>query len=139
MAFDSKRNRLVLGSRSGDPPGNGFLFYYPDDNTWLKAAVSNQPDVPTALAYSASNDALFGLESPRGAVWLARYDSNGQYTSRVDLSQYITCGMDPCQLISSGDRLVLMTAPMADLYEPLLPAVQRSYLIDPTNGNVTIL
>ncbi len=70
---------------------------------------------------------------------LDRFDASTLAKVQIALSQYVSCGRDRCELAASGDRLVLIAPPEVDVYEPLSAMVQHSYLIDPANGNVTIL
>jgi hypothetical protein len=141
MSFDTKHNRLVLGNSGGAYYGDGFLYYYPDEGIWLRAALANQQlYIPFSLTYSSAGDAYFALEAgPLGALRLDRFDATGLFTGRTDLSQFIACSAQTCQLAAAGDRLVLMVPPSMDIAEPFLPPVPHSFLIDPTNGNVTIL
>jgi hypothetical protein len=141
VTFDTKGNRLVLPHYSNAGNGRGLMFYYPDRAVWEFGPLTNQIYSPNALTYSAAQDAYFSLDSATtfGAIRLDRFDITGAFVGRTELSHFITCGYDTCQLASAGDRLILTVPPAIDYNDPLLPALAHSYLIDPSNGNVTIL
>jgi len=147
MTFDTLHNRLVISGSAGDPPGYRFVSYSPANGIWERSQVlSLFPTSPMSLTYSAINDAYYSLESgPGGLLKLDRFDGATFVKSQVGLSQYIGCeGLSrlsslPCQLVASGDRLVVIEPAALNFYEPLSPLLPHSYLIDPVNGNVTIL
>jgi hypothetical protein len=139
MTFDSKRNRLAVLT-AGSDSANGFLFFNPDAGTWQRSALSAYLGNIKSLTYSLLDDAFYAVENgANDAAQLERFDGATLAKTQIDLSQYLSCGRDRCQLAASGDRLVLITPPAVDVYDPLGAPVQHSYLIDPTNGNVTIL
>jgi len=139
LTFDTKRNRLAVATTGADS-ANGFLFFNPDAGTWQRSALSNSFSQVESLTYSLANDAFFAVENgANGAVKLDRFDAGTLVKTQIALSQYVNCGLDRCQLAASGDRLVLIAPPAVDVYDPLSAPLQHSYLIDPANGNVTIL
>jgi hypothetical protein len=141
LTFDTKRNRLLMINVTGESSQSGFLFFHPDDGSWssIKFPFGTQ-NFPRSMTYSAAFDAYFGLmQDFAGTVNLLRYDPIDLRTSEIELSQFIRCASITCRLTAAGDQLVLMQAPVVDLYEPLLPPLPHSYLIDPATGNVTLL
>ena len=139
MAFDTLRNRLAI-STAGADSANGFLFFNPDAGTWQRTALGTSLGNTKSLTYSAVNDAFYAVETgANDAISLYRYDAATLARTQIGLSQFLSCFRDRCELAASGDRLVLISPPTVDAYEPLSGPVQHSFLIDPATGNVTIL
>jgi hypothetical protein len=135
ITFDTTRNRLVLSTLGGE----GFLLTYDKESeTWSPLTSLNQADL-FSVTYSADDDALYALEHGGGIV---RYTAEGSPDGTISLSEHIPQEQYApwdYQLIAAGDRLILLTSPMNDLYEPYLTPQMKSYLIDPATGGVTIL
>jgi hypothetical protein len=133
LTFDTTRNRLVLSTINGT---GALLSYSPDEKKWSTLASLNNTD-PYSLTYSAADDAFYALPSNSViGTTLVRYDAQGNRVGTIGLSQVIPSFG---QLTAAGDQLSLITSAIPDLYEPDLPAMARSYLIDPHTGNVRYL
>ena len=134
LAFDTTRNRLLLSNLGGE----GFLYSYaPESAQWTRLASLQNVDLH-ALTYSAATDSLFALDRDGR---LLRYTPEGQAAGTIRLDPLLPSGLDErqSQLIATGDKLVLLTQPIGDLLDPNLPAMMRSYIIDPASGKVTSL
>jgi outer membrane murein-binding lipoprotein Lpp len=140
LTFDTSRNRLVLSTLERE----GALYSFsPDTNRWTTLAGLNNVDM-FSTTYSAADDAFYSLASGGpGGLKLLKYDATGRPVGSVALAERfpVESGLDlfEFQLTATGDRLSLITPPVADVYEPLLPARQKTYLIDPATGTVTYL
>ncbi len=142
IAFDTLRNRLVVSSLEGE----GSLYSYsPATNTWGVLASTNDVDL-WAFSYFAANDSFYGIANNGGDYTgirqLLRYSGTGQFLGAIDLSQLIPVGTAfdrGYQLIPTGNRLELITPPVADLYNPQLALAPLSFLINPLNGQVEYL
>jgi hypothetical protein len=135
VTFDTKRNRLVASNLDTD----GTLFSYsPAQNRWTTIASLGGVDMHSTT-YSAADDAFYALVGSRDSpLQLLKYNPAGQKTATISLSEPIPATLiGDYQLTAAGDRLSLITPPLPDLYEPHLPPVPRSYLIDPATGMVT--
>jgi hypothetical protein len=133
LTFDTTRNRLILSNLGGE----GFLYSYtPETDRWTRLASLQGVDFH-ALTYSAANDTLYALSSGR----ILRYTPEGRPAGQIRLDPTLPSGLDErqSQLIATGDKLVLLTQPIADPLDPRLPALMRSYVIDPATGSVTSL
>lgn len=138
LTFDTRRNRLVASNLSGE----GFLFTHsPGQNGWTTLSSLNNVDM-FSTTYSAADDALYALTGHRsdGNLQILKYDAAGRQTRTINLSEPIaSTNLWDYQLTATGDRLSLITTAVPDLYEPHLPPMPRSYLIDPATGAVTYL
>lgn len=133
LTFDTTRNRLVMSNLGGV----GLLYAYtPETDHWTRLGDLANVDM-WSLTYSAKDDALYALS--KGKV--LRYTPQGRPAGTIALTPTLPSGLDErqSQLIAAGDKLVLLTQPVGDLLDPRLPAVQRSYVIDPASGSVTSL
>jgi hypothetical protein len=133
LTFDTTRNRLLLSNLGGV----GLLYAYsPETDRWTRLTDLANVDM-WSMTYSAADDALYALAGTK----LLRYTPDGRSAGAVSLSPTLPSGLDDrhSQLIATGDKLALLTQPVADPLDPRLPAVQRSYLIDPHTGTVTSL
>ena len=107
LTFDSTRNRLVLSTTGGDS-ANGFLFFNADAGTWQRSAIGSSMSNFKSITYSAASDAYFAVEHGiNNSLLLDRFDAATLTRAQLQLSQYIDCGIDRCELSASGDRLVL--------------------------------
>jgi hypothetical protein len=141
VTFDTTRNRVVFGTRvRGD---GALLAYSPDDGSWTR--LPGLAGVPVFdLAYSAADDTIYGLVANAwgdvNTAIIQRYTPDGLPAGSIRLAPSLPENLSEySQLRVSGDHLVLITQPVGDLLDPRLPAVQRSYLIDPDTGAVTAL
>lgn len=137
LTFDTKRNRLVVSSLSGE----GALYAYsPDQNRWTTLRSLNNVDM-FSTTYSAHDDVYYALAGhPYGPVKLLTYDPSGRQTRSIDLVGVLPyTDLWDYQLTATGDKLSLLSPPLVDLYEPLLPPQAWSYLIDPATGVLTSL
>lgn len=133
LTFDTTRNRLIASTLGGE----GFLFAYsPEQARWSRLASLRNIDLHS-VTYSAADDSLYALT--RNTI--VRYTPQGQPNGSLRLDPTLPSGLDltRSQLVATGDQLVLLTQPVNDPLEPRLPAVQRSYLIDPRSGLMTAL
>lgn len=134
LTFDTTRNRLILSNLGG---AGALWAYAPDQDRWSLVSSLNNVDM-WGTTYSAAEDRLYALTS---ASRLVRYTSGGLPAGSIRLDPVLPSGLDlrNSQLIAAGDQLVLISQPIDDLLDPRLPAVQRSFLIDPRSGTVTSL
>jgi len=143
MTFDTRRNQLVMiAAFFSENPGGGLVSYSPDDGTWQALPPVTGFAYPPLISwnYSPAGDFYFSLaKKSDGGMVLNRLDATGTRAVQIELSQFINCGINPCQVAASGDRLILIASPVVDYYEPLSPLAPHSYLIDPANGNVSFL
>jgi hypothetical protein len=139
LAFDTTRNRLVTSTLGGV----GYLYTYtPEEDRWTTLRSLENKDIHS-LTYSAADDALYALEEmySTGGTSILRYTLEGRLSGTLKLDPALPSGIDPwkAQLVATGDKLVLLTQPLADPLDPRIPAAQRSYLIDTRTGSVTAL
>ena len=134
LAFDTTRNRLILSNLGG---AGALWAYSPEQDTWSMLSSLNNVDM-WGTTYSAAEDKLYALTS---ASQLVRYTPEGRPAGTIKLDPLLPSGLNlrESQLIAAGDQLVLLSQPVADPLDPRLPAVQRSFLIDPHSGAVTSL
>ena len=132
LTFDTTRNRLILSNLGG---AGALWAYSPDDDRWSLVSSLNNVDM-WGTTYSAADDRLYALTSTSRLV---RYTPDGRPAGSVNLAPMLPSGLNlrESQLIAAGDQLVLLSQPVGDLLDPLLPAVQRSFVIDPRSGAVT--
>ena len=134
MTFDTTRNRLILSTLGG----SGYLYSYsPEQDRWTTLSNLNNVDL-YSVTYSAVDDRLYAISREGRLVW---YDAQGRPAGSIRLDPTLPANLDllRSQLVATGDSLVLLTQPVGDLLDPRLPAVQRSYLIDPDTGLLTAL
>ena len=134
VTFDTTRNRLILSTLGG----SGYLYSYsPEQDRWTTLSNLNNVDL-YSVTYSAVDDRLYAISREGRLVW---YDAQGRPAGSIRLDPTLPANLDllRSQLVATGDRLVLLTQPVGDLLDPRLPAVQRSYLIDPDTGLLTAL
>jgi len=134
LAFDTTRNRLILSNLGG---AGALWAYSPEQDRWSMLSSLDNVDM-WGTTYSAAEDRLYALTS---TSQLVRYTPEGRPAGTVKLDPLLPSGLDlrESQLIAAGDQLVLLSQPVADLFDPSLPPVQRSFLIDPHSGAVTSL
>jgi hypothetical protein len=140
LTWDTTRNRLVVGSLSGE----GFLFgYFDSSNQWNVISSLHQLDL-RSIAYRSSNDTLYGLQQQFvGATnMLFKYDSNGQQVGSIQLSEPIagdaTWGLDG-QMVFASDGQLAVWGPewVKNSSGDHIGIHTMLYLINPDTGAVT--
>ena len=140
LTWDTTRNRLVVGSLSGE----GFLFGYIDaSNQWNVISSLHQTDL-RSIAYRPSNDTLYGLKQefvgPTNTIY--KYNANGAQVGLITLSQPIgdgtPWGLDwQMSFASDGQLAVIGTEWVNNSFGVRTGIQSRLYLINPDSGAVT--
>jgi hypothetical protein len=137
LAFDTKRNRLILTSLGGV----GYMYAYePDKNAWSLLGDMANVDLES-LTYSADDDCLYGLAMSRGeedrTPIIHQFSADGVATKRITISMPMASDpmvahSAPKQLIAAGAHLIILAPP--PLSAPTGPMTR--YIIDPKTGRV---
>ena len=141
ITYDTKRNRLILGSSGG----GGYLYAYsPFEGHW--SVISKRPGALDAFTYSSANDCLYGVlfeYTDEGHVpSLAKVNSHGAIVGRIPLDPPIhpgslATGPGVCttQVAMAGKYVAILAAPggLSDRDGPDAPLI---YLVDPEKGKV---
>jgi hypothetical protein len=115
VAWDSKRNRVVITSHGGV----GYMYSYePDANKWSLITDMRNTDL-CSFTYSSEEDCYFGLVASmgRGDMYVRDYSPNGgagRDTSlgrRVDENNRMMVLLTPPQLVAVGKYLVVLFPP----------------------------
>jgi hypothetical protein len=147
IAFDTKRNRLVVASMGGV----GYLYTFtPATGKWAAIADLNNVDL-AALAYHVKDDALYGLSAGRdrnGEVsvpTLHRYNENGAKVSVTPLTGTVFPGLvsehpsaAPAQLVAAGDHLILVATTEPDAGRGGIKPESFIYLVEPKTGRARL-
>ena len=144
IAFDTKRNRLLVATLGGE----GYLYAFdPAASAWSVLAEMGNLDLQS-LTYSADADCLYGLKMDRGGAGrldMVQFDPAGKKVrelavnveARPDSSEAF---MSPPQLIAVDKHLVLLMPPpmraRADRAPGGQAAAMKGYLIDADTGSV---
>jgi len=138
MAFDSFRNRELLVSLGGE----GCLYSYaPASNLWSLVASMQNRDLDS-LVYHAPSDEIYGLEvfhSDYPPLRIDRFSATGVFRGQIDLPLFpwnIGVSGYQSELVSVGDYLVVLIAPVSSYYPGTQPQDSRMYLIDPRSNQV---
>jgi hypothetical protein len=137
MAYDSKRDRVLLASLGGE----GFLYAYsPAAQRWSVVASMDNRDV-NCLVYHAADDCLYALQvlhSDGGAPLLYRLSAEGAYLGELRLPVLpfsLGPGGGRSELVSVDEYLVLLVGP--ETRWSMDPRQEfRMYLIDPRSHQV---
>src|SRR5262245_50517072 len=138
IAFDSKRNRVMLASLGGE----GFLYAYDTvSETWSVVMSMEQLDL-FALAYSASRDSLFGLASGRGdTVRLIEFSPDGAVIQEFGLADPVLPGMisdrvtsGAVQLVATDSYLVIIARETFRKSETVI----RTFFVNPETGKAVL-
>src|SRR5690606_24613872 len=116
ITFDSKRNRVILGSSGG----GGYLYAYsPAKNEW--SVISKRPRSLDAFVYSPDDDYLYGVlfeHTEAGpAPSLAKVNAEGALVSRVPLGPLIEPGS-----LNSGPGVTTTQVAIVGKYVAILSA-----------------
>jgi hypothetical protein len=138
VAYDSQRDRVVLGSLGGE----GFLYGYdPNGQQWGLVSSLNNNDFD-CLEYHPADDTYYGVRTLHlggFAPAIARMAADGTVGSAISLPQ-LPFGIGPSgyvsEVISVGDYLVLLLEPREFYPQSSEPQESRIYLIDPRSGQV---
>jgi hypothetical protein len=142
VAFDTKRNRLLLTSHGG---GGYMYFFDPATNKWSLGRDMNSSRGMQTLTYSPDDDCFFGLRIDMGgrhAVTITRFGPEGNTLSDVDLDRPlgahpIDLHMTPPQLVAVGGHLAILMAPPTRGVPAAPGAPMTIQLVDPKTGHVT--
>jgi hypothetical protein len=138
VAFDTKRNRLLLTTSTG-----GYLIAHdPAAGTW-ETLVENFPIA--ALAYHPKNDMLYAVKFHSDPV-LFRINAKGAVIDKLDLDgpffpEMFKTGPGPTglQLVPADDHMVLLSSPHGLRgSEGPTPARTYMYLIDLKTGKTRL-
>ncbi len=135
LAFDTKRNRLVVHSSSR----KGLYAFDVAQKTWSPLA---QKVGTNQLAYSAEEDCLYGIEVPhKGAPRLKQMDEKGREIRTIDLDGPIVSaplgnmpGVSSTRVESVGKYLVVVTSSSSRLLPTSESPERRIHLVDPSTG-----
>jgi len=114
IAFDTKRNRIVIASFGGV----GHLYAYrPDVGSWSLLGDMNNLDL-ASLTYAADEDCFYGISTSLngGGGGLYRIDGAGKSRAVIELKGRIphVAGPQfrsaPAQLVATGGKLVLLSS-----------------------------
>jgi hypothetical protein len=141
LAFDTKRNRVVLTSLGGI----GYMYAYdPQAKSWSLLGDMGNVDLQS-LAYCADDDSLYGigtdLRRARQSLCLFRFEgtgAGGQFRP-LDLplrDERMRMHSTPLQLVSAGKHLALLVAPEAGADRQGQPRPMTCYVIDPRTAKV---
>ena len=140
VAFDTKRNRLILTSFGGV----GYMYGY-DPGQKQRSLVRDMANVDLqCLTYSAQEDCFYGLGANRGerkTVSLYRFDHSGQVGEFLQLDLILPGGPErmhfsPPQLAAIGKHLAILTAPMANPFGQGELSPMTCHVIEPKSGKV---
>lgn len=140
MAFDTKRDRLIMATLGGA----GELYSYdPESRDWELLASLNNLDLQ-GLTYVAAEDAFYGLSKGPGGSGpdsliplLHRFDADGRWTGSVSIATRLPIELEwGHQLFTVRDQVGLLTHGVVDLDNPLADAASRFLLIDPGTGDI---
>jgi hypothetical protein len=127
VAFDTKRNRLLVSAMR-------YLYAYdPAADKWSIVRELAPPLQLQALTYSASEDCLYGIESGFGGrqgLKFLRFDPDGKpagdFTVNADVSRDPMIQLrSPPQVVSVGERLVVVMPPRINLEEMMRRGMNR--------------
>ncbi len=138
LAFDSKRNRVVLSSLGGV----GFFYAYdPAAKKWSLISDLNNIDL-WALTYAADDDSLYGVGMSSGAQ---RTPAIFQFNAKGALVRQVSLSPPPSthegrpdrmtQLAYVGKKLVLLLQPMRSR-EPGELDFTTAHVVDPQSGKI---
>jgi hypothetical protein len=125
IAFDSKRDRIVLVSLGGV----GHMYSIsPDDHKWSVISTLDNMDL-SAFVYEPKRDCYYGLHRPHEGpeVLITKYNDAGTSVETVPLSlsfpdRFGEPNREPIQLVAAQGSLVLIST-------------DKIYLIDPETGD----
>jgi hypothetical protein len=115
LAFDTKRNRLVLTSLAGV----GYMYAFePDKNAWSLLGDMGNLDLES-FTYSVDEDCLYGLGNSFGGnrqLAIHQFDASGAAKRRIDVALGIPADpmmshVAPSQLIAAGGHLIVLAPP----------------------------
>jgi len=141
MTFDSTRNRVILATLSG--PGY-LISYNPATQQWSGISSLNQVDLQS-VAYRPTNDTIYGL--PNNGSYsvslnlLYKYGPSGNLLGTLPLSSPIPAAngigdFNYQMMLTSDDRLAVLTPPLYDSLHPSASLPPRLYLINPNTGAI---
>ncbi|HZN64030.1 MAG TPA: HEAT repeat domain-containing protein [Tepidisphaeraceae bacterium] len=153
IAFDSKRNRLLVATMFG----RGYLYACDTAaNTW--SLLRNMKDLDLhhleALAYSAEEDCLYGIgmdRGRRGALAIHQLTPDGEpirsFPVKADVKiDPMASHMTPAQVVPVGKQIVLLLPPPdRSMRRPPRPGQanqappppMKCLVVDPATGEVT--
>lgn len=140
LAFDTKRNRLVLTSLGG--VGHMYAF---DTATQQWSLLREMDNVDLhCLTYSAADDCFYGLaeDMPREEAVIHRFSAHGRPlgavkpAERIPLSRHAMHDSPP-QLIDAGGDLLVLLSPGRDQNGRPTDEPSRVLRIDPRTGQVS--
>lgn len=142
IAFDTKRDRLLVASLAGE----GYLYVYqPTSGKWKVLSSLHNLDL-AALEYSRSEDALFGIAQPHGEAAkpvLYQFNAKGAIVKKTELSAPMLPGSlgrgpvgSPVQIVAVEKYLVMIASPSRLSPSRHTQPEGRMYLIDPKTGKV---
>ncbi|MHC4469436.1 MAG: M56 family metallopeptidase [Planctomycetota bacterium] len=132
LAFDTKRRRLLVVSRSGQ----GHLWAHDvERKTWTGLRNLGDLDL-AALAYDGKRDRLLGIgQYPGSSTWLFTLDPEGKLIRKTSLDRKMPDGIS--QLIPAGDRAILLVNAGQRGHIPVeTPA--RCYVLDRSTGKTLL-
>ena len=144
IALDAKRNRLLLLNHNG---GAAMSYLYACDletGKWSNLAEMGRHPKLGSLAWSAYDDALYGIQGRWGrrarVKSVQMYTANGVNTGEVILSEPIQISQGDrdsvVQIVPvSKDRIVIIAGPMLNP-DPGPRYIQTATLVDTKTGNV---
>jgi hypothetical protein len=138
LAFDSKRQRLLLTSHGG---GGNLYAYDLADEEW---SVVRRPGIGNScIAYAADQDIIYSLDPDRGDGMLRavkRYNAHGAYLDAITLSRTIRAGgripgrESGLQLVYVEGHLVLLS-----YSHGRHPAMPRPMQQQPAEATITVI
>jgi hypothetical protein len=143
LAYDDKRDRVLLSSNSGE----GFIVAYDvKAKSWSLLASLKDMDL-AALAYAPTNDAIYAVgESAFASQFLVQLGADGAAARYIRLAhradaRYIGGGR--LSMLAAGDKLVVISGPDPDMPRDFEPgwdpnADVRVSVIDPATGRMRI-
>jgi hypothetical protein len=139
IAFDTKRNRLVITTLGG--VGHMYAFS-PDTGTWALLGTMRYVDIES-LTYSAADDCFYGLDRPMGETRtprIHRFAPDGKALGMANLPESLpndagVAHYAPNQLVAAGRSLYLLTSPGWLAGREAIPV--RCLRVDPATGLFT--
>ena len=146
ITFDTKRKRVIVGSRSGgDGRGDrGYLYAYSTEKQqW--SVISKNPMTLRSFAYSPADDFIYGVffsHSEAGKVAsLAKVNAEGKIVDSFKLgppigpgSLNLDAGVSTTQVAIAGDYIAILSSPSNRPSSKIDAA--SIYLVDPATREV---
>ncbi|MDX1952031.1 MAG: Ig-like domain-containing protein [Verrucomicrobiota bacterium] len=133
VAYDTSRDRVVVASLGGE----GYLYAYsPLSNSWTLLASMENRDIDN-LVHHPQDDHFYGVEI--GANRILRFNANGIKDGEINLPHMPNLSMGASELISYGNKLLLILQTPNFLPLPGAILAGSAYLIDPATGAVELI